>query len=854
MLSRREFLQRATLLSGGLGAFATIPASILKALEIEPAAGSTFMDAEHVVILMQENRSFDHAFGSLRGVRGFEDPRAIQLPDGNPVWLQTDVAGNVHAPFGLKMHETSATWMSCLPHDRRSQIKASNRGKHDQWLKAKRSGIHEYAEMPLTLGYYDRGDLPFYYAFADAFTICDQHFCAVQSSTSPNRLFHWTGTNRDPRDPAAAVRITNELIDHDATADWTTFPERLEAQGISWRVYQNQIYLPTGLSPEETAWLSNFGDNALEYFSQYHIGFSAGHRQYLEKNADRLRSRINSLYQDSDTPDQNQAEIDKQQAKLDEIEEKLVRFSDENFAKLSAHEKAIHQKAFTINTGDLQARSLVSLTYQDGENERTVRVPAGDVFHQFRKDVNEGKLPTVSWLAAPENFSDHPSAPWYGAWYVSEVLDILTHDPEVWKKTIFILTYDENDGYYDHVPPYVPPHPAEPGSGAASPGLDTTLEFDEGGHPIGLGFRVPLVIASPWTRGGHVCSQVFDHTSVLQFLEVFLQGRKSPAIRETNISAWRRAICGDLTSAFRPHDGTGDVHPVPVKRDEWVEDIHRSSFKNPPDGFRSFTTEEIASIRANPLTSPLLPRQESGTRPSRALPYELHAEGKLDRDQGLFRIRFQAGNARFGSASAGAPFQVRAPGGYQPDDAASYTDAPFSYERSRRWSFAAAAGSQVDYAWPLAAFEDQRYDLQVTGPNGFSRGFRGGADDPPASFALRYGDGPHWILTVSNDDLAKNLQITVTDAAYGLPARKQEIAPGGRAEIAIDLSASGRWYDFMVSATGAPHFSRRYSGRVETGEDGISDPVIGRRAIATSAPSASRPGQVGSPPNQRPEG
>src|SRR5262249_11930283 len=152
--------------------------------------------------------------------------------------------------------------------------------------------------------------------------------------------------------------------------------------------------------------------------------------------------------------------------------------------------------------------------------------PKGDIFHQFRKDVQSGQLPTVSWLVAPENFSDHPSAPWYGAWYVSETLDILTQNPEVWKKTILILCYDENDGYFDHVPPFVAPHPTKPETGKVSPGIDLAVEHvwpaQEGlrGHvgPIGLGYRVPLVIASPWTRGGYVCSQVFDHTSIVQFL------------------------------------------------------------------------------------------------------------------------------------------------------------------------------------------------------------------------------------------------------------------------------------------------------------------------------------------------
>src|SRR6187551_3505929 len=106
MLSRRDFLKQASLLSGGLGAMSALPPSILKALGIEPAAGSTFLDAEHVVILMQENRSFDHAYGTLRGVRGFDDPRAITLPDGLPVWAQANEAGERYLPFQLDIKDT----------------------------------------------------------------------------------------------------------------------------------------------------------------------------------------------------------------------------------------------------------------------------------------------------------------------------------------------------------------------------------------------------------------------------------------------------------------------------------------------------------------------------------------------------------------------------------------------------------------------------------------------------------------------------------------------------------------------------------------------------------------------------
>src|SRR5580658_8121993 len=99
MESRRDFLKKAAWLAAGSGLVGALPASIQKAFAIDPAPGSSYLDAEHVVILMQENRSFDHAYGTLRGVRGFNDPRALTLPNGNPVWLQSNAAGETYAPF-----------------------------------------------------------------------------------------------------------------------------------------------------------------------------------------------------------------------------------------------------------------------------------------------------------------------------------------------------------------------------------------------------------------------------------------------------------------------------------------------------------------------------------------------------------------------------------------------------------------------------------------------------------------------------------------------------------------------------------------------------------------------------------
>src|SRR6478609_8170152 len=137
MNSRRDFLKQAAFLAAGGGLAGALPLSIQRALAIEPVAGSTFLDAEHIVILMQENRSFDHTFGTLRGVRGFNDPRAITLPDGNPVWAQPDKKGNRFIPFRLNIKETKSTWMGSLPHSWTDQVDARNDGRYDQWLDAK---------------------------------------------------------------------------------------------------------------------------------------------------------------------------------------------------------------------------------------------------------------------------------------------------------------------------------------------------------------------------------------------------------------------------------------------------------------------------------------------------------------------------------------------------------------------------------------------------------------------------------------------------------------------------------------------------------------------------------------------
>lgn len=843
MDSRRDFLKKAALLTAGGGVAGALPASISRALAIDPPPGSTYLDAEHVVILMQENRSFDHCYGTLRGVRGFNDPRAVTLPSGNPVWFQTDRAGDTYAPFRLNIHETKATWIGSLPHGWVDQSLARNEGRHDQWLVMKTSGkSKEFAKQPLTLGYYNRDDIPFYYALADAFTVCDQNFCSSITGTTPNRLHLWTGTVRDQPSPDAKPVVRNEDADLNTEVSWTTFPERLEDAGVSWCIYQNELTVASGFDAESDSWLANYGDNPIEYFKQFHVRFSPRHQRYLAELVKTLPDAIAKLEAYAKPwPEAIQKQIDKKKAQLENAKKGLELGSPENFAKLPPREQALHRKAFVCNEGDPNFRELATHTYQDGDVERKMEAPKGDVFHQFRKDVKTGQLPTVSWLVAPENFSDHPSAPWYGAWYVSETLDILTQNPEVWKKTIFILCYDENDGYFDHIPPFVPPYPGRPETGKVSAGLDPAVEHvsteieKKYGHvggrahagPIGLGYRVPLVVASPWSRGGFVCSQVFDHTSIVQFLEKFVSHHSGHVIKEPNISAWRRAMCGDLTSVFRPYHGEKIELPKPVVREPFLESIHRAQFKPAPNGFQKLAAAVLQLAREQPEKCAWLPRQEPGTRPACALPYELAVDGTLSADRKSFTIRMAAGQALFGAQSAGAPFHVYSP---VPTRVADGGAAPLAAAPPRY--YAVKAGDQLEDSWLLGDFAKGAYHLCVHGPNGFFREFRGTAEDPAVEIALAPKSTGPAVLRLANRDQTRPLTFEIEDPGYRQPKRTTTLGPAGsptaHAELPFDLTISQGWHDLRVRVTEAPGFEKRYAGRVETGRESITDPVMGR--------------------------
>ncbi|MCD2424667.1 phospholipase C, phosphocholine-specific [Niabella pedocola] len=839
--SRRDFLKKTSLLAGGAGVFSVLPASIQKAMAINPAKGSTFEDAEHIVMLMQENRSFDHCFGALKGVRGFNDPRVLKLADGSPVWLQTDKEQKSYLPFRLDMQQTKITWMGGLPHSWGDQVDARNNGQYDQWLVAKRTGYKGFEGQPMTLGYYTREDIPFNYALADAFTVCDQHFCSSLTGTTPNRLYFWSGTLRKDGQASSPALVRNSESDYSAESDWKTLPELLQEHDVSWKVYQNELSLPTGLQGEADAWLSNFTDNPLEWFTRFRVRRSRKYEQYLVQRLAALEKELPELEQKAiEQPDDQKIKraLNGLRERKKRYEAELERCRKELAEPLTKDQQALHDKAFATNDFDPDYHQTETIEYDDHGTKRKMQVPKSDVLANFRKDVKEGKLPAVSWLVAPQYFSDHPSAPWFGAWYVSEVLDILTHNEEIWKKTVFILTYDENDGYFDHVPPFTAPDFRNPSTGAVSTGITgidkefVTLDDEirlkgvskanarEGA--IGLGYRVPFVVASPWSRGGYVNSQVFDHTSVVQFIEQFASRKTGKKLQLPHLSEWRRAICGDLSSVFRPYNGEAVKQPEFLKRNAFLQRIDEARYRPIPQGVSPLSAAEIQSIRSNFSKTRNYFMQEKGLKPSNPLPYELYADAQLDTDRRHIQLVLNAGTTMFKEQSMGSPFSLYA---YLP-----YADTNGQKILNRNWSFAVAAGETLQYPIPLSGFAGKDYHLALFGPNGFYREVKGHSDEARISVECRYvaGGGKRYgqVQLIIRNHSDRQQELTIRDNSYGQRELSRKLPPMGTQHLVLLLEKSFGWYDFSVFNKADKNFERRYAGRVESGKESFSDPLL----------------------------
>jgi phospholipase C len=693
---RRAFLK----LIGSPAIAAALPLDLDRVLAI-PAHNrtGTIEDVEHVVFLMQENRSFDHYFGTLRGVRGFADPRAVRLPSGKPVWNQPTPLGDL-LPFRPEVEDLGMTFLPDPPHGWTDTHAAWNDGRYDQWVPNK--GV-------TTMTFHTRKDLPYQYALADAFTICDNYHCSVMGPTDPNRYHMWTGWVGNDANGGGPV-ITNA----EAGYDWSTYPERLERAGISWKIYQDA---GVGLDAAgfwgftDDPYIGNFGDNSLLYFHQY-------------------------------------------------------------------------QNALAGNPLAERAKTGTDIIAANREPDRLMDI--------FREDVMGGRLPQVSWIVAPEAYCEHPNwEPDFGAWYVSQVVDILSSNPEVWSRTALFITYDEEGGFFDHLIPPTPP--ASPALGRSTVAITNEIFGGDPDHPAGpygLGIRVPMIVVSPWSRGGWVNSQLFDHTSLIRFLEARFALRHGIDLIETNITPWRRAVAGDLSTAFDFKTPNASRQIVLPSTD---------AFK--PEDFVRHPDEEPI-----PPATETLPTQETGVRPARALPYALDAQGELQLADGSFSIEFR------NRGRAAAVFQVRSA---NPEDLPrNYTLGPHQHIRD---------------AFSVAALGASTYDLSVHGPNGFFRWFKGGVSGPhTANLEVRSDfEERHHGITLEIRNLSSQTARVRVFNRYTANSAALAIEPNESESLKLSVEHTSGWYDLAITVDDDPQFLNQLAGHLENGEDSISDPLMG---------------------------
>ena len=606
------------------------------------AATGTIQDVQHVVILMMENRSTDHYLGCMGGIRGYNDRHALQFNNGNSDFYQPSGANYV-LPFPL-----TNQCMNDVDHGQPSGLADWDDGKWDQWVPAK---------GPPTMAYYTPDYLPLHSALVSAYTTCDDYFCSLIGPTYPNRLYLFTGMI-DPSGTGGGPATANNIPPGGFT--WTTYPECLQAAGVSWKVYR-----PQG------DW---FGD-VLPWFAQF-MNATPG----------------NPLY------DRGVAEVP-------------------------------------------------------------------DVATALRADVSNGTLPQVSWIIPTLLQSGHPPySPVDGEVFIQSIYNALTSNPAVFDSTVLLVTYDENGGFFDHVPSPIAP-PGTPG------------EYVHG-QPLGLGVRVPMLVMSPWSRGGKVCSQVFDHTSVIRFLETWT------GVAETNISAWRRQVCGDLTSAF---------------------DFAHPDFSIPR--LPSATGYETDPYTPIPPNVQFLPVQQTNTLVSMPLPYQAEVSAQTSCfKQALSLTLTNSGAASMHFAIYANPAQSSGP---QQCDV--------------------NPGQALILPFAVSTANHGAYDLTVSGPNGFQRRFAGNLNSDCGQVeAVANIDTNAGTVTVYMENLSGSAAEFLLTDGYGLGGPWTNYVPAGVtiSNVINAVAQNNGWYDLTVLASGDASFVRHFTGHIETGAPSLTEPVL----------------------------
>jgi phospholipase C len=308
-----------------------------------------------------------------------------------------------------------------------------------------------------------------------------------------------------------------------------------------------------------------------------------------------------------------------------------------------------------------------------------------------------------------------------------------------------------------------------------------SAEFPAG--PYGLGMRVPMLVISPWSTGGWVNSQLFDHTSLIRFIQARF-GAGNPLLSEKNITAWRSAVSGDLTSAFHFSNGAAPAIALP----------NTAPFEPPDD-------QRHGSYSPTPPQRQTMPLQETGTRPACGLPYVVNGYGYADFAASAFKVSLS------NSGSQTAVFQVRS---------GNSVVTPHT--------FTVQPQTNVLDIWPVSASGAAPYNLSVYGPNGFLRAYTGClANKTQLQSVIAYNIGQYGITLQSQNLGSQTFRLQVLNFYTGQTGTSV-LAPGRIFQQFFPLKATFGWYELVITVESDPTFRQQLAGHLETGLASRTDP------------------------------
>ena len=765
---------------------------------------------------MQENRAFDHYFGKMRGVRGFNDRSAPPLPDGRKQF---------HQPLGnaTKIQECRGYGCSneqqgghCLPGMPGSKNKTYT-CCYLKWVKG--NSCSTPFPPPAT-------------SCEGATTLQE---CQIQNQTctkgtkgagpNGNRCCGgWWNDNLEtpcPPPPPPAEYMLPYHVNLSATSgECMVAPEMDYRADI--KIWNNGLMDKWNMARIPGYGMAHFDRSDLPYYYALADAFTVGDQHFQSTFTQTCPNRMH-LFSGSNNNLWNREARGSKNSTFMMLNntEPTPGFDWPTMAE-TLEDAGVSWKVYmeTDNFDDngfAWFANFQNATQGDPLYEKGLkRVPTNDLVPSFEADVKNGVLPQVSWLIAPANQSEHATNhPAAGEDLSARLLRVLQKNPEVYKKTAFILNYDEGGQFFDHA---VPPTPnTNDGDGKSTIVTDgeITTESQETipkGNPIGLGFRVPLIIVSPWTRekGGAVYSEVVDHTSIIQFIE------KRFDVKCPNISPWRRSITGDLTAAFDFDSAPDYTWPLLPDTSDYVKNADQECATKP---------------------SPVVPRvqklpvQENGTKKARALPYKFVVEDSISDDGQSITLSMK------NLGLTGVVFLVydyasvrKTIDGITMDPPKKYTIEP-NKQLSAQWQ-------KMD--------NNAGFNLQLYGPNGFVRKYQGSVSPSSAAFmnSIQMVEDPAGQniqfnfaqLQMESNNKACQVSSEVIDNAYDLGG-PWKVDHSMKRNTSINVAPSGNWYDFSVSfvsscTTNGGSFSATYTkmfmGKMETGKPTITDPAMAR--------------------------